>query len=379
MRLRILIALASTNQMYSGVGRALRELTARLARSWSVELAVDDLAPRNVGLLREFAAEHGLPLHVGRHRQEPDAPDPANADLPALLAENRFDAIELVGWANAATHRQVLAQAGDITIVYTPHDQPLRTVPLAPDQAATVADTHARLLRRADLVLADSPAEASRLARLTGGRPSCRFLPLGCDFDDFRPGPDRRDERLLFVGDLNEVRKRFDRVLAAFASLASRRPGVRLTVVGNRSDDAIGLVPEALRTRVDLRGYVTEAELRRAYAESAGLVLLSDCEAFGLPIVEALACGTPVFLSRLPETEGLFGGFAGARFCPADDPEGTAAAIAAALDRGPGLIRAVLDDRDRLRAAFGWDHLAARKREAVEAAWAWRSGWSWSA
>ena len=101
-----------------------------------------------------------------------------------------------------------------------------------------------------------------------------------------------------------EPRKRFDRVLDLFGRLRAVRPGLRLVVIGNRSDQAGGLLPEAHRDAIDLRGYVGEAPLRRAYAESRGLVLLSDFEAFGIPILEALASGTPVVafaVGALPE------------------------------------------------------------------------------
>jgi hypothetical protein len=59
-------------------------------------------------------------------------------------------------------------------------------------------------------------------------------------------------------------------------------------VLSNLSDllesERWGEIGEAVRSACELRGYVTEAELQRAYSESVGLLLLSDFEAFGLPI-----------------------------------------------------------------------------------------------
>ena len=78
--------------------------------------------------------------------------------------------------------------------------------------------------------------------------------------------------------------------------------------------------------------------MRAAYAESSGLILLSDFEAFGIPILEALACATPVFLSRLDPTQSLFGTYRAAHFCDADDLDATARVIEDALARGPGSI-----------------------------------------
>ena len=238
-----------------------------------------------------------------------------------------------------------------------------------------MSETHARVVRRADVVFCDSPWERSKLQSLAAGRENCRFVPLGCDFEAFRAGPIARRPRLLFVGDLMEHRKRFDRVIGVFERLHRERPELRLVVLGNRSDEAGGLIPAALRPACDLRGYVSEEELRQAYAESVGLFLLSDFEAFGLPILEALACGTPVFLGRQEVTVGVFGDYPGAHFCPADDLDATAAIVAETLARGDDAIREALRDRDRLRSAFDWSPLADRKWRALSASWFHRRHW----
>jgi glycosyltransferase involved in cell wall biosynthesis len=102
-------------------------------------------------------------------------------------------------------------------------------------------------------------------------------------------------------------------------------------------------------------------------------VLLSEYEAFGIPILEALAAGTPVFLSRQPTTEGLFGAFRGAHFCPAEDPEATHAIVGRVLGRGQAALDEAADDRRRLRAAFDWSALASRKWDLMAAAWSRRN------
>jgi glycosyltransferase involved in cell wall biosynthesis len=179
----------------------------------------------------------------------------------------------------------------------------------------------------------------------------------------------------LFVGDLVEPRKRFDRVLSAFASLAERRPNLRLKVVGNRSEKVTGIIPPALRSRCDLCGYVDEVELRRAYAESLGLFLLSDFEAFGIPILEALASATPVFLSEQEATRSLFGSFSGARFCPGDDVDATVAIVERVLARGRHSVAEITAERRRLKATHGWEDLSHRKWQALASAWFRRRSW----
>jgi glycosyltransferase involved in cell wall biosynthesis len=378
-RLRVLCAIPSTNQMYSGVGRAIRELSRRMTDRVEITFAVDDLNARNVSLLGSFALEHGMTVLVGNHRADDRGVDPANEALPGLVASGHWDVIELVGFANAATGSAVLENLGAAALVYTPHDQPLWTVPMSAAQADHVGAVHRRVLDRADLVLADSPHERAALQALTPGRSHVRYLPLGCDFAAFGPGPVDREDRLLFVGDLNEIRKRFDRVAAVFARLLARRPGLRLAVVGNRSDEWAANLPAEIRPSVDLLGYVSETELRWLYATSRGLVLLSEVEAFGLPILEAMARGTPVFLADLETTRSLFGPFASAHFCPADDLVATASLIDSVLGLGDESIHEAIAERDRLRETFDWTHLALAKATEIAAAWSRRAGWKWVA
>jgi glycosyltransferase involved in cell wall biosynthesis len=373
--MRVLCVTPSTNQMYSGVGRNIFEQASRMTDRVQFEFAIDDFDPRNLALMVQFGAAHQVTIHIGTGRITPDFCDPVNTALPELLRQHRWDAIELHGWANAATHQVVLEELREEILCYTPHDQPLWTVPMSPAQAHNVTTIHRRVLQRAEVVLCVSPWERRQLQDHTPQRGHCVFHPNGCHFAEFRPGPLSRRPQLLFVGDLAEHRKRFDRVLAVFARLLERQPQFRLLVVGNRSEDAGHLIPPQLQPACELRGYVGEQELRQAYVESCGLLLFSDYEAFGIPILEALASGTPVFLTRQDETQSIFGSFRGAHFCAPDDLDGTAALIERTLARGPEAIEVVLEDRPRLEATFSWEILAARKWNALASAWFQRHGW----
>ena len=215
------------------------------------ELAIDDGHERNTSLVVDFARSQGIPVHVGRGERQPGCLDLGNADLPRLLQSGRWDVVEAVCFANAATNQAVLDSLGDTPLVYTPHDQPLWTVPMAADEAAQTAAVHQRMTARADLILCDSRFERKTVQQLAPSRSSAVHLPLGCDFDQFAPGGWPRAEQLLFVGDLVEPRKRFDRALAAFAHVKPRWPGLKLVVVGNRSQDATGMIPPTLRPSVE--------------------------------------------------------------------------------------------------------------------------------
>ena len=128
-------------------------------------------------------------------------------------------------------------------------------------------------------------------------------------------------------------------------------------------------IPEELRPAVDLRGYVPDEELRRTYCESSALLLLSDFEAFGLPIIEALASGTPVFVTHDRVAESLFDGLAGVHLCTPGDVQGTADRIATVLQRGVTSVAEVLQDGDRLRARFDAGRVAVWRWNALAAAW----------
>lgn len=376
-RMRVLIALSSSNQMYSGIGRAVFAFVETLAPQMDFELAIDDLNPRNRDLVVQFGQRHGLPVHLGRGHHADPALDNGNRDLPALIALGGWDVIEAVCFANAATNAAILEAIDDgVTLAYTPHDQPNWTVPMAPHQAMHLQAVHQRMLERADLVLCDSPHERDQLQDRVPGRNHCVWVPLGCDFERFRAGGTDRPDQLLFVGDLAEPRKRFDRVLSVMERLIRLRPSARLVVIGNRSESTRAQIPESVRHAIELRGYVSEAELLSTYARSAGLMLLSDFEAFGVPILESLACGTPVFLSEQAETRSLFGDFAGARFVPADDPDTVAHQIAEALQHRTHVIKATRADRPRLESQFSWERAAYLKQRALSAAWFGRRCWA---
>ena len=174
-----------------------------------------------------------------------------------------------------------------------------------------------------------------------------------------RPG----ERFLLYVGGLSP-HKNLPRLVEAFAFARSAGDDVRLVLTGDVHDVFHTCVPairaaierHGLGDRVILTGFVPDEDLVFLYGRAYVLVQPSLLEGFGLPAVEAMACGTPVISSRagsLPEVIGA----AGVYFDPTD-----VGSIAAAIGR----LLAEPDRRDRLaahalkRAArFNWD-VAAR-------------------
>ena len=111
------------------------------------------------------------------------------------------------------------------------------------------------------------------------------------------------------MGDFREHRKRPDLVLSAFKALSEVHPFARLTLVGKGSETCP--VPADIARLVRRLGYVSHERLVELYHSCRALVLLSDFEAFGLPIAEALCTGLPVIINRQSHTADIFQGLPG--------------------------------------------------------------------
>lgn len=190
---------------------------------------------------------------------------------------------------------------------------------------------------------------------------------------DYRPLPPaevdafRRRQSLdrpffLHVGTL-QPRKNIPVLLDALARLG--RPDAWLVLVGGKGwlyDEIFERVRElGLAERVRFAGYVDDAELPLWYNAAAALVFPSLYEGFGLPIVEALACGAPVIAadtSSLPEA----GGTAALYFDP-HDADALAAQLAAVLN-DEALRRRLREAGPAQAARFSWER-AGREMAAV--------------
>jgi alpha-1,3-rhamnosyl/mannosyltransferase len=115
-----------------------------------------------------------------------------------------------------------------------------------------------------------------------------------------------------------------------------------------------------LQERVVCTGYVDEETLACLYSGAAAVVYPSWYEGFGLPVLEAMACGCPVICSNtssLPEVAGDAAIFVGP-----EDAEGLAHALDTVLD--DSALRQSLVQRGLMRAAeFSWENTAARTLE----------------
>ena len=154
-----------------------------------------------------------------------------------------------------------------------------------------------RVARAAARVVAVSEFTRAETVELLGVAPErVRVIPNGIE-EAFSPdGPAPGGEYVLAVGTL-EPRKNLERLAEATRAL-----GVELRVAGARGWGGVAL-PSHVRTL----GFVSDEELARLYRGAACFAYPSLYEGFGIPILEAMACGAPVATSRGGATEETAG------------------------------------------------------------------------
>jgi len=223
-----------------------------------------------------------------------------------------------------------------------------------------------RSLNRARIILADSQCTKEDLVRLYGLSPTRIAVVMGGVDDRFHPVAEPAvtavrqkyalpGDYVLTVGTL-EPRKNLVRLVEAFAKLQQESTGVsQLVIAGGKGwlyDEIFATVQRLeLTDRVRFLGFVPDDDLPALLTGARLFVFPSLYEGFGLPPLEAMACGTPVVCSRsssLPEVVGD-----AAIVVEPLDP----AALAKAMNRvvKDGSLRAKLSEQGRVQAAkFTW-------------------------
>jgi len=160
--------------------------------------------------------------------------------------------------------------------------------------------------------------------------------------------------------------KNLPMLLDAFKMLRRTHPNAQLVIAGDdprhpEVRQAAAVLPEG---SVVLPGRLPESAVPDLYRGAAVVVLPSKAEGFGLPVIEAMACGVPVICSDLPVLHELADGVA--TFCDPNDPDAFARAIAQSLD-APSTARARQLGIERAKS-FTWERSARQTVEAYESA-----------
>jgi glycosyltransferase involved in cell wall biosynthesis len=159
------------------------------------------------------------------------------------------------------------------------------------------------------------------------------------------------------------ARKRIDTLLAICAALVRRAPELHLIRVGGAFTAAQQrMVHElGLDDRISVVDFLDERSLAAMYRRAALVLLPSEREGFGLPLLEAMACGTPVVASDLCVFKEVGG--AAVEYCPVGETDAWVRTVSALLDerrRDPARW-AVRRHAGRIRArCFSWSQFAAR-------------------
>ncbi|MCB0881102.1 MAG: glycosyltransferase family 4 protein [Thermoleophilia bacterium] len=336
-----------------GAGRYTRELSAALSREGGVSLQrVGVSQPRTPSAMhnaeRAARAILSYPFEIGRqaarsgadllHLPAPIAP--VRAAMPVVLTIH-----DVMPWRHPGDYGRVA---------------------LRRERAFT-----RRLARSARRVLVPSQFTRGEVIEYLGVDPDAvAVVPHGVD-GRFRPQPTGlvgRAQRfgippgpfVLWVG-TSEPRKNAAALEAAFRRVRREMPDVHLVMAGPwAADPSFDDAPAASEHGVIRPGVVTDEELSQLYSEASCFVFPSRYEGFGLPLLEAMACGTPVIAANvgaMPEVVGDAG-----LLVDPDDEASIASAIESVLS-SPALA-ADLRQRGLERAReFTWAHAAARTAE----------------
>ncbi|MBN1812424.1 MAG: glycosyltransferase family 4 protein [Anaerolineae bacterium] len=336
--MRIGIDYTAAARQGGGIGRYTRELVAALLRLES---------SHRYAL---FAAVGGLKTRDWRSEIE---------NLQSLISALKFRAIPITDdwlhrlWQRLRLPIPVEAITGPLDIFYSPdfvlpptlratrtlltvHDLSFLHYPDAfvPSLRAYLERVVPCSVARADRVLADSESTRKDLITYFGiSSEKVQVLYSGVD-ERFRPDPEPEEKTrlkaryglgdqpyILSVGTL-QPRKNYVRLIKAFANLQPANlqlanlqlanlqlADLRLAIAGGCGWLYEGILAEAEKhgDRVRVLGFVDDADLPALFRNAALFAFPSLYEGFGLPVLEAMACGTPVVCSNassLPEVAG---------------------------------------------------------------------------
>jgi glycosyltransferase involved in cell wall biosynthesis len=362
-----------------GIGRYVEGLTrALLAQAATGEHTADELVLFTGGRtppwlsqsLQPFGPGSALPqIRVERYAGRGHATIRANVFLGPRLARmgvQLFHSPDTLGFPLTSGRR--------VALVATIHD----LIPWIFPQTVTRTHRWIRctilplIIRRADRLIVDSLATAQDLLeRFPESKDKVRVVYLGVD-PRFAPAPAEEvatlrsrfglpPEYLLYLGTLSP-RKNLDRLFEAYAILRQEQGDVPPLVIAGKPgwlwEPIIQRVRDLrLETGVTFCGFVPDTDLPALLTGAIAFLLPSLYEGFGLPILEAMACGTPVLTSNrssLPEVGGD-----AALFVDPMDPAAIAEGIRRLVDET--VYRENLARRGLKQAhAFRWEDTARR-------------------
>ena len=298
-----------------------------------------------------------------------------NLPLPVELLAGRADLLHGPSFTLPPSFAPSLLTVHDLSFLRYPEGA-------FPPLVAWLSKSVPRSLNRARHVLADSQNTRIDLIELMDVSPE-RITVIGAGVDErFRPVTDparlaqvrarhRLPDRFILGISTLEPRKNFTGLIAAFNQLAAGQPAaadVHLVIAGGKGwlYEPIFATAETspVRDRIHFAGFVADEDLPALYSLAEMLAFPSHYEGFGIPVLESMACATPVVCadnSSLPEVAGE-----AALLIDAADVEGLAHAMGRLLvetSLREGLIARGLAQVKR----FTWENAARRLLAVYEA------------
>ena len=335
----------------------------------------------------EYVVFYNDPIHVGRFPTAREIVLPGRSPLARLWREHvllplacRREKIDLLHCPKSA-----IPYYSPCPVVVTLHD----LIPIKhPETEKFAAQMYWRLqipiaARKSSFIITDSEYARQEImadfavpperitATMLGFNPAMLAARDAAEGKALRSRYGLPESYILYVGTI-QPRKNIDSLIEAYARLKRDRENLpRLVIVGRKGwlferlferISELGLTHEVLFT-----GFVPDEDLPFIYDGACVFAYLSLFEGFGLPPLEAMACGVPVVVSNttsLPEVVGD----AGISVVPTDI-DAIAAALKTVLDNHESA--ATMRNRGRERArTFSWERCARETLEIYRAIWA---------
>jgi glycosyltransferase involved in cell wall biosynthesis len=323
------VIITSSCQLYSGTGTTMFDWIAFARDRLDFHLLIDTADLRNANLAAKFCQTMGINLLLSSANVTPGCPDFGVREVARVMRSRQWHLVECYSWANSATNLDVLNSIpDDVPLLFTPIYQPSWTIP-GHERFFMLDYVLNETIARANAVVTLSPNELESLSLDDNLRSRLVYIPAGVDIREFCLAPIQTCHTIFSISDFTEQRKRVDLLFAGFAAALERDPDLRLVIAGNRSRDVE--VPPSIRHRVDALGYISKESLIEHYRSAGTFALVSDYEGFGIPIAEALCCGTPVIVHRQPQVQQIFADLPGVHVVANSDSEAMGQAMVAAV------------------------------------------------
>ena len=284
--------------------------------------------------------------------------------LPRLLNENKIDLF----WGPEQT---IPLRKTRCKKVLTVHDFVYRRYPETMRRSVHWINTHIgeKSIRCADFIAVDSDFTRQELQHFLPDFPMEKVKVIPCGINNtLPPPPAERKRQFLFVGSL-EPRKNLKNLILALEKLAGKGIRVPLFLTGpkgwNNSSENDLIQNSAIAGDIHHLGFVSDEKLQELYSTSAAVVFPSFYEGFGLPVLEALKCRTPVLTSKDSVMESI------AKECgiyfDAHNPDSIAETIESFLGKGEFEIPADKEkNRQEILANYQWEKSARMLLQAFE-------------